>query len=181
MIFQTMDIEGVFAIEPEAIADERGFFARTWCREEFAAHGIDMALDQCSVSFNRHKRTLRGLHYQAETHPEAKLVRCTAGRLFDVVVDLRAGSATRGAWLGRTLSAENRSMLYIPAGCAHGFQTLADDTEISYQMAGAYRADAQRGILWDDPTLAIDWPLADPILSERDARLPLLPELVSAA
>jgi len=174
MIFLATEIEGVFIVEPERLANERGFFARVWCREDFAAHGVDEPLDQCSISFNRRAGTLRGLHYQAPPHTESKLVRCTAGLMFDVAADIRPGSPTFGHWIGIELSQENRRALFVPWGFAHGFQTLADDTEVLYQMSGRYEPEAQRGILWDDATLAVAWPLADPILSPRDRLLPPL-------
>jgi dTDP-4-dehydrorhamnose 3,5-epimerase len=139
------------------------------------------AFVQSSVSFNSRRGTLRGLHYQAAPHGEAKLVRCTRGALFDVAVDLRDGSPTRGKWYGVELSAMNGRTLYIPAGCGHGFQTLADDTEVLYHMSTEYRADAARGIRWDDPTLDIAWPIAEPILSERDRALPAFAALMPGA
>lgn len=174
MIFLPTDIDGVLIVEPELIEDERGFFARTWCREEFAARGLAGPFDQSSVSFNRRKGTLRGLHYQVAPHQEAKLVRCTAGCLFDVIADLRPGSPSRLSWIGVELSARNHRMVYIPKGCAHGFQTLEDDTEIFYEMAGSYHATSSRGVRWDDPTLAVDWPLDQPFMSDRDRALPAL-------
>ena len=142
--------------------------ARTFCREEFQARGLACEFVQCSTSFNRHRGTLRGLHFQDAPYAETKLVRCTRGRVFDVAVDLRAGSTTRGRWSATELSAETGRMVYIPAGFAHGFQTLEDDTELFYQISVPYRPEAARCIAWDDPSLAIAWPLADPVLSARD-------------
>jgi len=166
---------GAFLIEPERHEDERGFFARTFCSTEFAAHGLNPAVAQCSVSYNRRRGTLRGLHYQAAPHAEDKLVRCTAGAVFDVIVDLRPGSATFRRWVGLELSAVQRRMLYVPAGLAHGFQTLADDTEIFYQISTPYVPEATRGIRWDDPELAIGWPaVAARVISRRDLALPTL-------
>lgn len=168
MIFQTTQLAGAFVIAPERREDARGFFARTWCVEEFAAHGLNTRLVQCNLSFNAHKGTLRGMHYQAEPHEEAKLVRCTRGALWDVVLDLRPGSPTFCQHVSVELNAENRLALYIPEGCAHGFQTLTDDTEIFYQMSEFYFPDCSRGFRWNDPAFGIAWPLPDPILSERD-------------
>ena len=177
MIFGHTSLDGLFAIEAEKRIDDRGYFARTWCLDEFYAHGLELGFTQCSTSFNRRRGTLRGLHYQAAPHAEAKLVRCTTGRLFDVAVDLRPDSPTRGRWHAEELSADNCCMLYIPAGFAHGFQTLEDETELFYQISEPYHAEAARGVRWDDPDLAIAWPLADPILSPRDRALPPLAEL----
>ena len=173
MIFTGLELKGAFLIEPERLEDERGCFARTFCVEEFAAHGLTPTVAQCSVSYNRRRGTLRGLHYQAPPHAEAKLARCTAGAAFDVIVDLRSGSPTCGRWLGVELSAENRKMLYIPEGFAHGFQTLVDDTELFYQMSKAHVPQAERAIRWDDPGLTIEWPaVAERIISPRDLSLP---------
>lgn len=174
MNFRELDISGVFLVTPEPARDGRGFFARTWCREEFAEHGIDHAFDQASVSYNRKRGTLRGIHYQAPPHGEHKLVRCTRGSLFDVAVDLRPDSPSYGRWVGEILSEVNHAALVIPEGCAHGFQTLEDETEVLYQIAGPYQPEASRGVRWNDPQLAVAWPLAGPILSERDAELPTL-------
>ena len=168
MIFQELSIPGVWLIEPEKQADHRGFFARAWCQREFEARGLTTSFVQGNISFNKKKGTLRGLHYQAPPYEEAKLVRCTQGALYDVIVDLRQDSPTRGQWLAVELSAENYRMLFIPAGVAHGFQTLADNTEIFYQMSEFYQADAARGIRWDDLELNITWPLPEPIISPKD-------------
>jgi dTDP-4-dehydrorhamnose 3,5-epimerase len=156
--FVELKLGGAFRIEPERRADERGFFARTWCRREFAARGVCCDWVQCNVSYNRRRGTLRGLHYQAAPWGEAKLVRCTAGGVYDVIVDLRPGSPTRGRWEAVELTAENRWQLFVPEGFAHGFQTLADDTELFYQMGREYCPEAARGLRWDDPALAISWP-----------------------
>jgi len=176
MNFRRLSIRGAFIVEPEPIEDRRGCFARTWCRDEFAEFGLTRPFDQCAASHNEKCGTLRGMHYQAAPFEEAKLVRCTAGASFDVVADIRPGSPTEGTWIGVEITSRNRRMVYIPEGCAHGFQTLADDTEIFYQIAGRYRAEESRGIRWSDPGLAIDWPIADPILSQRDRELPLWSE-----
>jgi len=178
MIFRETKLAGVFVIDAEPIADERGAFTRTYCAREFAAHGLETAIAQCSASFNAKKGTLRGLHYQAPPHSEAKLVRVTAGAIYDVAVDLRAGSPTYGQWTAAELTAENRRMLYIPKGCAHGFQTLTDASELFYQIAEFYEPASARGLRWDDDDLAIAWPDKDaPILSERDRTFPRLREL----
>ena len=177
MIFTRLEIKGVFLIEPERYEDERGFFARTFCIEEFSAHGLDSVVAQCNVSYNRRRGTLRGLHYQAPPYAEVKLVRCTAGAAFDVVVDIRQDSPTFKKWLGVELSAKNRKMLYIPDGLAHGFQTLEDDTELFYQMSKAYVPEAARGIKWDDPVIGIAWPMAPLIVSSRDQNYPRLSAL----
>lgn len=178
MIFRETKLAGVFVIDAEPIADERGAFARTFCAHEFAAHGLETAIAQCSASFNAKKGTLRGLHFQAPPHSEAKLVRVTAGAIYDVAVDLRAGSPTYGQWAAAELTAENRRMLYIPKGCAHGFQSLTDASELFYQIAEFYEPASARGLRWDDDDLAITWPDRDaPILSERDRTFPRLRDL----
>ncbi len=168
MIFTETALAGVFVIEPERLEDERGFFARTWCRDEFAAHGLDAALVQCNVSYNKRKGILRGLHYQAAPHEEVKLVRCTRGAIYDVAVDLRPPSVTYKRWVAVELTADNHRMLYIPKGCAHGFETLSDDSEVYYQMSELYQPDSARGVRWDDLALRIAWPLPYPILSQKD-------------
>jgi dTDP-4-dehydrorhamnose 3,5-epimerase len=174
MIFAESPLAGAYVVDPERIEDERGFFARTWCAREFEAMGLDPRLSQCNVSFNARRGTLRGMHYQAEPHEEAKLVRCTLGAIFDVIVDLRPSSATLRRWFGVELSAENRRMLYIPPGFAHGFQTLADGSEVFYQMSESFHPGSARGIRWDDPSVAIDWPSEVLVISEKDRGFPLL-------
>ena len=174
MIFKETELKGAYVIEPVASIDERGFFARTFCAEEFAKRGLAAGMAQCSTSFNTRRGTLRGLHYQDEPHAEDKLVRVTMGAVFDVIVDLRNGSPSYGRWFGQTLSAENRRMLYIPKGFAHGFQTLQDNSEVFYQISTFYEPASVRGIRWNDPDLAITWPDADhAIISDRDRTLPL--------
>ena len=168
MNFHETAIEGVWVVEPERHEDDRGFFARTWDTDEFAGRGLNGRLVQCSVSYNRRRGTLRGMHYQAEPHEETKLVRCTAGAIFDVAVDLRAGSATLGEWVGIELSAENRLALYVPEGCAHGFLTLTDDAEVAYQTSEFHAPEAARGVRFDDPAFAIDWPAEVIVVNERD-------------
>ena len=179
MIFHDTGLPGVIVIEPERAEDERGHFARTWCREAFEKRGIAADFTQCNTSFNHRRGTLRGLHYQAPPHQEAKLIRCTRGRVFDVAIDVRPGSATLGKWCAAELSEDNCRMVFIPVGFAHGFQTLADASEVFYQMSPAHAPEAARGIRWNDPALDIPWPVADPILSERDATHAFLGELVN--
>lgn len=168
MKFLPTKLPGVWFLEMERHEDERGFFARSWCRREFEQRGLNPRLVQCSVSFNRKKGTLRGLHYQAAPHQEAKLVRCTRGAIYDVAVDLRPAPPTCKQWMAAELTAENGRALYIPEGFAHGFQTLADDTEVFYQMTEFYHPESARGLRWNDPAFKIEWPVSDPILSTRD-------------
>jgi len=172
MKFQATKLTDVFEIEIEPHNDERGFFARTWCAEEFCRNRIAPALSQCSISFNTRKGTLRGMHYQAEPFEEAKLVRCTRGAIFDVALDLRPGSPTFHQWTASTLTADNRRALYIPKGCAHGFITLEDNTEILYQISDPYREGAGRGVRWNDPAFGIAWPAEVSVISERDRTYP---------
>ena len=172
MIFTETALEGVFVVTPEPREDHRGFFARTWCQREFAAHGLEQRLVQCSVSFNRRRGTLRGMHYQAEPHAEAKLIRCTRGAIWDVALDLRPGSPSFRQHVAQELTGAHRVALYIPEGVAHGFQTLVDDTEVLYQMSEFYAPEAQRGVRFDDPAFAIPWPLPEPILLARDRTYP---------
>jgi dTDP-4-dehydrorhamnose 3,5-epimerase len=168
MKFLETPLQGVRLIEFEPAFDERGFFARTWCREEFLKQGLNPNLAQCSLSFNKQKGTLRGMHYQCEPHQEAKLVRCCSGAVYDVILDLRPSSPTCGKWFAVELTANNHKMLYVPEGCAHGFQTLADQSTVFYQISEAYHPESACGIRWDDPFFAIHWPISAPILSERD-------------
>jgi dTDP-4-dehydrorhamnose 3,5-epimerase len=167
-------LPGAFLIEVEPQRDERGLFARTFCGDEFAARGLSGSFVQCSSSFNERAGTVRGMHWQAPPHAEAKLVRCTAGAIFDAIVDLRPGSPTRGRWLSVELSAETRRMLYVPEGFAHGFQTLRDGSEVFYQMNRSFAPAAARGFRFDDPTVGIGWPLPAGAMSERDRKLPRL-------
>jgi dTDP-4-dehydrorhamnose 3,5-epimerase len=165
---------GAYVIEPEELADERGFFARVWCARELEDQGLEPSLTQASIAFNTRKGTLRGMHYQIPPHQEVKIVRCTAGAIFDAIVDLRPESPTYMQAAHLVLSARNRKMLYVPKGFAHGYQTLEDDTEVFYQMSEFYTPGAEGGIRWDDPTLAIPWPdVEERIISERDRALPL--------
>jgi dTDP-4-dehydrorhamnose 3,5-epimerase len=179
--FTPLSPEGIWLVEVEPVADERGFFARTWDSDTFAARRLDPVAVQISVSFSLKRGTLRGLHYQARPHEEAKLVRCTAGSVFDVAVDIRDESATRGRWVAVELSAENRKALYIPSGFAHGLQSLVDNTEVVYQIGTRYSPEHSRGIRWNDHEVGIRWPIGDPILSAHDRGLPLLSEIRRAS
>ena len=172
MNFRETKIPGVFEICPDFLKDERGFFARTWCQKEFEAHNLNSHLVQCSVSFNARKGTLRGIHYQTGEHAEAKLVRCTKGSIYDVALDIRRDSPTFRRWVAVVLSAEERNMLYVPEGCAHGFLTLQDDAEVSYQMSQFYHPQSARGVRWDDPAFRIGWPGRVEVISERDRTYP---------
>jgi dTDP-4-dehydrorhamnose 3,5-epimerase len=172
--FTPVSIEGAFIVELEPLGDERGFFARSFCQEEFRQQGIDPLVAQCNISFNRQRGTLRGLHYQIRPHEEAKLVRCTQGAIWDVIVDLRENSQTRYRWFAVELTAENRQALYVPRGLAHGFQTLSDNSEVFYQMSEFYQPESARGVRWDDPVIGITWPVDNPVLSQRDKSYPLL-------
>jgi len=172
MLFTETKLKGAFIIEPERLKDARGFFARIWCQREFETHRLNPRLVQCNISFNRKKGTLRGMHYQAIPHAEAKLVRCTMGTIYDVILDLRSESATFKKWVAVELTAENRKMLYIPEGLAHGFQTLVDNTEVFYQMSEFYHAESAHGVRWDDPAFAIEWPLPVTWIDEKDLDYP---------
>ncbi len=173
MTFKETGLAGAWVIEPRRFEDERGFFARTYDREGFAAHGLDPRIEQCSVSYNHRKGTVRGLHFQAAPRAEDKLVRCARGAVFDVIVDLRPGSATFGLHFAVVLSAEEGNQLYVPKGMAHGFQTLEDATEVSYQISELYSPEQARGYRWDDPAFGIAWPLPVSVISEKDRNLPL--------
>ena len=173
MIFEETKLKGAFIIEPERLEDLRGFFARTWDPREFQAHGLNPRLAQCNISFNKKKGTLRGMHYQDSPFAEAKLVRCTMGALHDVIIDLRLDSATFKQHIGVMLTAENRKMLYVPEGFAHGFQTLEDNTEVFYQVSQFYAPEYARGVRWNDPAFGIEWPPADErTIIERDRNYP---------
>lgn len=172
MIFEKTRLAGVFEIQVNRLVDERGFFTRTWCQQEFEEHGLNGRLAQCSLSFNARRGTLRGVHYQAAPFPEAKLVRCTAGAVFDVALDLRADSPTFRQWYGTVLSAEKHNALYIPEGCAHGMLTLADASEVFYQISEFYHPEGSRGVRWNDPAFAIEWPEKVEVISERDRTYP---------
>jgi dTDP-4-dehydrorhamnose 3,5-epimerase len=172
MRFTETRVAGAYLIEPEPIGDERGFFARTFCQDEFRAHGLNPCVAQANVSFNHRRGTLRGMHYQQAPHQEAKLVRCTRGAIYDVVVDLRVSSPSHRGWYGVELTAANRAMLYVPEDCAHGFLTLTDDTEVAYQMSAPYAAEAARGVRYDDPAFGIRWPGEVVVINERDRTYP---------
>jgi dTDP-4-dehydrorhamnose 3,5-epimerase len=172
--FRELELPGAYLIELDRIEDERGFFARTFGRREFAEHGLATEIVQANTAFNRRRGTLRGMHYQEAPHEEAKLVRCTRGAVYDVIVDLRRGSPAFMRWVSVELSAENDTMLYVPeGGVAHGYQTLEDDTETSYLMSAAYEPSAGRGLRWDDPAFAIEWPAVEErTMNERDRAWP---------
>jgi len=172
MNITSLKIQGAALVEIEPLGDERGFFARTFCRQDFEDAGLDLDIVQSNMSHNVHKGTLRGLHYQAAPKPDPKLVSCVRGAIFDVVVDLRAESDTYCQWAGVELTADNAKALFVPPGCAHGFITLTDDTLVNYQMGEAYVADLARGVRWNDSAFAINWPLEPQLLSERDAAYP---------
>jgi len=173
--FISTEIAGVWLIVPEPIEDERGSFARLFCRREFETRGLNSELVQCSTSFNRLKGTLRGMHFQAEPHGEEKIVRCTRGAMYDVIADLRRDSPSFRRWSGFELTADNRLMVYVPRGVAHGFLTTSDDTEVFYQMSEFHHPESARGVRWDDPSLAIRWPQVPPaLISDSDRSLPYL-------
>ncbi|HEX6900879.1 MAG TPA: dTDP-4-dehydrorhamnose 3,5-epimerase [Thermoanaerobaculia bacterium] len=172
MIFRETPLPGAWVLEPERFADERGFFARTYCRRDFAERGLDPDIAQCSVSYNHRRGTLRGLHFQVAPHEEVKLVRVTRGAIWDVIVDVRPDSATFRKHFAVILSAEAGNALYIPKGMAHGFQTLEDTTEVFYQISAFYAPEAARGYRWDDPSFAIPWPEPPSVISEKDRHLP---------
>jgi len=172
MIFKETRLKGAYVIEIEPLEDERGFFARTWCQREFEAHGLNSRLAQCSLSFNRKRGTLRGMHYQVAPYEEARLVRCTMGAIYDVIIDLRPNLHTFKKWETVELTATNRRMLYIPEGFAHGFQTLEDNTEVFYQMSEFYHPEASRGVRWNDPAFRIVWPNDIIVVSDKDREYP---------
>lgn len=172
MIFHATKLEGAFIIELERIEDQRGFFARAFCQREFSDHHLAADFVQCNISFNKHRGTLRGMHYQRAPYQEAKLVRCTAGAIYDVIIDLRPDSHTYLDWLAVELTAENRKMLYIPEDFAHGFITMADNTEIFYQMSQFYEPKSSCGLRWNDPLFNIHWPIPVSIISRTDQDYP---------
>jgi dTDP-4-dehydrorhamnose 3,5-epimerase len=168
MIFIETKLKGAFIIEIQKLEDERGFFARSWCQQEFLEHGLNPRLVQCDISFNKKRGTLRGMHFQLPPFTEAKLVRCTRGSLYDVIIDIRPGSETFLQWLAEDLSSENYRMLYVPEGFAHGFLTLENNTEVFYQMSQFYNSESARGIRWNDPLFGVDWPIPVDIISNND-------------
>jgi len=168
MLFTETKLKGAYIVDLEPHADERGFFARSWCADEFEEHGLNPRLSQCNISFNKKRGTLRGMHYQAAPFPEAKLVRCTRGAIYDVIIDLRAESPTFKQWAAVELSAENRRALYVPEDLAHGFQTLMDGAEVFYQMSEYYHPECARGVRWDDPAFGIKWAISEFVISDDD-------------
>lgn len=172
VIFTETELPGSYVIELERQEDERGFFARVWCEKEFHKHCLDTTVVQCNVSFNKKRGTLRGMHYQAHPHAEVKLIRCTRGSLYDVIVDLRPDSPTYKRYISIILSAENHMILYVPKGFAHGFQTLEDDTEVFYQMSEFYTQESARGFRWNDPAFRIAWPDDTRTISSKDLSYP---------
>ena len=174
MIFTETSLPGAFIVDLELRSDERGFFARSYCPDEFAAQGLRTPLRQCSVSYNVRKGTLRGLHYQAAPHEEHKLVRCTAGAVFDVIVDIRPHSGHYKRWFATELTAQNHRALFIPSGFAHGFITLSDDAEVYYMISVPHAPEHAQGFRWSDPAFGIQWPLSPSVISPRDAAYPLL-------
>jgi dTDP-4-dehydrorhamnose 3,5-epimerase len=172
MIFRKIPLKGAFIIELEKNADNRGFFSRTWCQKEFQAHGLNTNIAQCNLSFSAKKGTLRGIHYQIPPFDETRLVRCTRGAIYDVIIDLRPDSATYAQWVYTELTAENYKMLYVPENFAHGFQTLEDNTEITYQVSQFYTPDSERGIRWDDPAFNFKWPIEVQVISDKDKSWP---------
>ena len=172
MIFTETKLRGAFIIDPERLEDERGFFARTWCQREFETHGLCTQWVQCNISFNRMKGSLRGMHYQQAPYEESKLVRCTMGATYDVVIDLRPDSPTFMQHVAVTLSAHNRRMLYVPVGFAQGFLTLEDNTEVLYHMSEFYEPEYAAGVRWNDPAFGIQWPSDVMVISERDRHHP---------
>jgi dTDP-4-dehydrorhamnose 3,5-epimerase len=174
MKFSLTSFAGVHLVELELREDERGFLARTYCDKEFAAPGLNTRWPQCNLTLTKKRGMIRGMHFQAEPKPEIKLIRCAAGAIYDVLVDVRPDSPTFGRWEGFELTGQNRRMLYVPGGFAHGFQCLADNCEVFYQMSEFYYPELARGIRWNDPRVGIRWPIPDPVLSEKDRNLPLL-------
>jgi dTDP-4-dehydrorhamnose 3,5-epimerase len=173
MIIAETKLRGAFFIDIERRADERGFFARTWCKEEFEARGLSTNLVQANMAFSKRVGTLRGLHYQVKPHEEVKLIRCTRGAVYDVIADLRPESPTYLQWLSVELTADNRTMLYVPEGFVHGYQTLTDNVEVLYQVSHSYSPEAERGVRWDDPRIGIEWPEINVrIISEKDKSWP---------
>jgi dTDP-4-dehydrorhamnose 3,5-epimerase len=172
MIFKETKLKGAFVIEPERLCDSRGFFSRTFCEREFIQHGLNPRVVQCNVSFNRKKGTLRGIHHQIAPHQEDKLIRCTNGSIYDVIIDLRSESSTFKEWFSVELNSENKKMIYVPMGFSHGFMTLKDNTEVFYQMSEFYYPEYNRGIRWNDPTFKIVWPEKISFISEKDMNFP---------
>lgn len=177
MKFSRTNLDSLWMIELERREDERGFLARTYCEKEFSAHGLNTHWPQCNLTLTRQRGMLRGMHFQADPKPETKLIRCAAGAIYDVVVDVRRNSPTFGKWQGFELTAQNQRMLYVPDGFAHGFQCLTDNCEVFYQMSEFYVPELARGLRFDDPTVGITWPIPNPVVSARDRQLPFLEQL----
>jgi dTDP-4-dehydrorhamnose 3,5-epimerase len=173
MRYTETTLPGVLLVDLERHEDERGFFARLWCRDELTQRGLGASLAQCSISHNHLKGTLRGMHYQVDPHPEAKFVQCIRGAIYDVALDLRRDSSTYGKWFAAELTADNRRLLYLPEGCAHGFQTLCDDSDVLYFISTPFHGDLSRGVRWDDPAYGIQWPFPVSVISARDRSYPL--------
>jgi len=172
MIFRETTLKGAFVIEMEKFEDKRGFFARAWCQKEVEANGLVSRVVQTNISFNKKRGTLRGMHYQVAPYEQIKLVRCTRGAIYDVVIDLRPDSPTFRKWTGVELTAENYTMLYVPENFAHGFQTLEDNTEVTYQVSQFYSPESERGVRYDDPVFQVEWPLPVEVISEKDIAWP---------
>jgi len=179
VLFIETKLDGVYIIELEKMEDDRGFFARTFCQREFEAYGLNPRVAQCSTSFNKKKGTLRGLHYQVAPYEEVKVVSCKSGAIYDVAVDLRPDSPAFKQWMAVELTEDNRKALYIPAGCAHGFQTLVDNAEVYYQISEFYHPEAAKGIRWDDPTFGVQWPVENPFVSAKDTSWPAFRDFIS--
>ena len=171
--FVETSLAGVFLVESETIEDDRGFFTRSWCEREFHAAGLDARVAQANISFNCRAGTVRGMHFQGEPHAESKLVRCTRGAIFDVVVDLRPASPTYCQWYGASLAADKHNAMYVPVDCAHGLQTMVDDSEVHYLMSEFYDPEAASGVRYDDPAFGIDWPRPVTAIAEKDTNWPL--------
>ena len=171
MIFKETKLKGAYIIEIEPLEDERGFFARSFCQKELEEHGLNPCIIQCNISYNKKRGTLRGMHYQVPPYEETKVVRCTMGAVYDVIIDLRKHSRTFKRWAAVELTAQNRRALYIPEGLAHGFQTLEDNTEVFYQMSEFYHPECARGVRWDDPVFGVKWPIEPTIISDKDKNI----------
>jgi dTDP-4-dehydrorhamnose 3,5-epimerase len=172
MIFTETKIKGAFVVDITPNTDDRGFFSRSFCRKEFDAQGLSPCVAQCNISLNHKRGTIRGMHFQSSPHEEAKLVRCTRGEIFDVVVDLRPDSSTHTQWVGVRLDDRNHRMLYVPPGCAHGFQSLTDDAELMYQVSEYFAPSHAFGYRHDDPAFGIEWPLPLTVISQADRSWP---------
>jgi dTDP-4-dehydrorhamnose 3,5-epimerase len=172
MKFSETKLKGAFVVEIEKLTDDRGFFARSWCEKEFEAQGLTARVVQANVSYNLKKGTLRGMHYQIAPYQECKLIRCTRGAIYDVIIDLRTGSPTYKQWTGVELTADNYTMFFVPRDFAHGFQTLMDESEITYQVSQFYTPGSERGIRFDDPAFTIQWPLEVSVISDKDRTWP---------